>query len=102
LSPIVDAIRRKCGQSTVCLTPYAPGTTVVRGGTYYAFQKGNGVGEYGAELATRYFLEQSALIAGKQLPREPFKCGTPENARAWNALVDELFGVDLTPPCRAR
>lgn len=102
LGPINDAILAKCGQKTACLTPYAPGTTMVRGGTYYAFQEGNGVGEYAAELATRYFLEHRAIFKGKGRDKGWFKCGPAENAKAWKALVDEFFGADLTPPCGAK
>lgn len=99
LAPIADEILRTCGQKTACLAPYAPGTTMVRGGTYYAFQKGNGVGEYAAELATRYFTEHLLVLRGDRLKAAPFKCGPAENAKAWSALVDEFFGVDLTPAC---
>ena len=102
LTPIVDSILEKCGQNTGCLTPYAPGTTMVRGGTYYAFQKGNGVGEYAAELATRYFLEHQAILANKRYAKGTFKCGPAENAKTWKALVDEFFGVDLTGDCPAK
>lgn len=99
LTAIVDGILDRCGQKTACLAPYAPGTTMVRGGTYYAFQKGNGVWEYAAELATRYFQEHRAVLKGEKLAKAPFKCGPPENGKAWSALVDEFFGVDLTPAC---
>lgn len=99
LTSIVDGILDRCGQKTACLAPYAPGTTMVRGGTYYAFQKGNGVWEYAAELATRYFQEHRAILKGDRLAKPPFKCGPPENGKAWSALVDEFFGVDLTPAC---
>jgi len=102
LSPIADAILEKCGQKTACLSPYAPGTTMVRGGTYYAFQKGNGVHEYAAELGTRYFLEHRAILRGERHAKGSFKCGPPENARAWKLIADELFGVDLTPECGAK
>ncbi len=102
LGPISDAILERCGQKTACLAPYAPGTTMVRGGTYYAFQKGNGVGEYAAELATRYFLEHRAILEGKRYEKGTFKCGPAENAKAWKALVDEFFGVDLTPDCSTK
>lgn len=102
LTSTVDSILDKCGQNTGCLTPYAPGTTMVRGGTYYAFQKGNGVGEYAAELATRYFLEHQAILAGKRYAKGAFKCGPPENAKTWKALVDEFFGADLTGDCPAK
>jgi hypothetical protein len=102
LGPIAAAILDKCGQNSGCLAPYAPGTTMVRGGTYYAFQKGNGVGEYAAELATRYFLEHRAILAGTKYAKGTFKCGPPENAKAWSAIVDEFFGVDLTPECGAK
>lgn len=98
-----DAILAKCpGAKIACLKPYAPNDTTVRGGTYYAFQpnNGNGVHEYAAELAVRYWEEHSALLAKRRLSKPPFKCGPPENARAWKALVDEFFaGRDLTPGC---
>ena len=98
------AILEHCGAhpSLACLAPYAPNDTRVRGGTYYAFQPNNGVTvhEYAAELAVRYFKEQSELLAKGKLSRRAFKCGPPENARAWNALVGEFFaGRDLTPAC---
>lgn len=102
-----DAIVEKCrkarlAESITCLAPYAPGSTMVRGGTYYAFQpnNGNGVHEYAAELAVRYFREQREMLAAGKLARPAFKCGTAENARAWRALVDEFFGGrDLVPGC---
>ncbi len=92
----------KCKTDFSCLTPYAPNVTTVRGGTYYAFQPNNGetVHEYGAELAVRYWKEQTEMLAHHKLARPAFKCGPPENARAWQALVDEFFaGRDLVPPC---
>jgi hypothetical protein len=98
-----DAIVAKCGAAVRCLAPYAPGDTMVRGGTYYAFQPDNGetVHEYAAELAVRYYREQSEMQHRRKLSRRAFKCGPPENARAWSALVDEFFaGRDLVPPCR--
>jgi hypothetical protein len=100
LGGLYDGIVGRCGVRTACLAPYAPHSTTVRGGTYYAFQPGNGVGEYAAELATRYYIEQRAALAGKP-PARPFKCGPAENARAHALLADEFFGgVDHTPPCR--
>lgn len=98
LTPIYTAILAKCGQDTACLAPYAPARTIVRTGTYYAFDDDNDVREYAAELAIRYFVEHEAILAGA--PVEPFKCRTPENTRAWDALVTEFFRVDRTPPCR--
>jgi hypothetical protein len=99
-----DAILARCGPKLTnrCLAPYAPNDTVVRGGLYYAFQQNNGdpVHEYGAELAVRYWKEQSEMLAAGKLSRRAFKCGPPESARSWKALVDEFFGGrDLTPPC---
>lgn len=99
-----DAILARCGPKLTnrCLAPYAPNDTVVRGGLYYAFQQDNGdpVHEYAAELAVRYWKEQSQMLAAGNLSRKAFKCGPPENGRAWKALVDEFFGGrDLTPPC---
>jgi hypothetical protein len=97
-----DAIVKKCGTKVSCLDPYAPNTTKVRGGTYYAFQQnnGNGVHEYAAELAVRYWKEQTEMLRDKKLKKKPFKCGPVENARSWKKLVDEFFaGRDLTPAC---
>lgn len=102
-----QAILKKCGttgaKAVKCLAPFAPNDTKVRAtGTYYAFQPDNGdsVHEYAAELAVRYFKEQSAVRAGKKLQGKAFKCGPAENARAWNALVAEFFGGhDLVPAC---
>jgi GNAT superfamily N-acetyltransferase len=99
-----DAILARCGAAptTACLAPYAPNTTMVRGGTYYAFQHNNGdsVHEYAAELALRYFKEQREMRAAGALAGRAFKCGPAENARAWRALVDEFFaGRDLVPAC---
>ncbi|APR79400.1 Hypothetical protein A7982_04747 [Minicystis rosea] len=102
LGAIFDAIVARCGTRVSCLRPYAPGDTMVRGGTYYAFQPDNGesVHEYAAELALRYFIEQRAALAGEKPRKPPFKCGPEENRRAWAALIAEFFGgADATPPC---
>ena len=102
LSSDYAAIVHKCGTKLSCLAPFAPNKTVVRGGTYYAFQPNNGetVHEYGAELAVRYFDEQREMLASGKLGKLAFKCGPPENGRAWRALVDEFFaGRDLVPVC---
>jgi len=93
-----------CGPkpSMKCLSPYAPNDTTVRGGTYYAFQQNNGdtVHEYAAELAVRYFKEQREVLIRGKLARAAFKCGPPENMRAWQALVHEFFADrDLVPAC---
>jgi len=97
LGDVFDFIAKKCGTNTACLAPYTPGETMVRGGTYYSFQPGNGVGEYAAELASRYYLEQRAALRGLPKPKA-FKCGPPENARAWALMRDEFFaGVDAVP-----
>ena len=99
-----DAILAACGSkpSLSCLAPFAPNDTRVRGGTYYAFQQNNGdtVHEYAAELAVRYFKEQSEMLARGKLTQRAFKCGKAQNAQAWRALVDEFFGGrDLVPGC---
>lgn len=104
LKPDYESISKACGPkpSIACLTPYAPNDTRVRGGTYYAFQQNNGdtVHEYAAELAVRYYKEQSQMLAAGKLRKPAFKCGPSVNARAWNALVSEFFdGRDLTPEC---
>jgi hypothetical protein len=86
--------------STACLRPFAPGDTMVRGGTFYAFQPGNGVWEYAAELAIRYYREHRHILAKKPLAQRAFKCGPEPNGRMWQRLVDEIFGgIDLVPPC---
>ncbi|HZO14544.1 MAG TPA: hypothetical protein VFB62_14825 [Polyangiaceae bacterium] len=100
LTPIFDSIMQRCGANTGCLAPFAPGDTMVRGGTFYAFQPGNGVWEYAAELAVRYYQEHREIVAGRALAKRPFKCGPDENARAWRLFVDEFFGgIDATPSC---
>lgn len=97
-------VLKKCGvkPKLACLAPYAPNDTLVRGGTYYAFQQNNGdaVHEYAAELAVRYLKEQSQMLANGKLTRRAFKCGPAVNGRAWSALVSEFFdGRDLVPAC---
>ncbi|HSQ67707.1 MAG TPA: hypothetical protein VLM85_31065 [Polyangiaceae bacterium] len=103
------AILKRCGATKSppevahvgCLRPYAPNDTMVRGGTFYAFQPNNGesVREYAAELALRWYKEHRALWRKQPRPAA-FKCGPPENARAWDALVKEFFGgIDRIPPC---
>ncbi len=102
LRSIFDAIVKRCGTRVDCLRPYAPGDTLVRGGTYYAFQPDNGeaVHEYAAELALRWYREQRAAHRGEKLGRSPFKCGPDENRQAWAALAAEFFGgADAVPPC---
>ncbi len=102
LRPTFDAIVKTCGTRAACLGPYAPGDTMVRGGTYYAFQPNNGdaVHEYAAELALRYYRENRAAIRGEAPKKPGFKCGPAENRRAWEALRDEFFGgADRTPAC---
>lgn len=102
LRPTFDRIVQKCGTRVACLGPYAPNDTMVRGGTFYAFQPNNGdaVHEYAAELALRYYRENRAVIRGEALKKPAFKCGTAENRSAWDALRGEFFGgVDRTPSC---
>jgi hypothetical protein len=99
LSETFDRIVATCGTSIPCLAAYTPNDVIVRGGTYYSFQPGNGVREYAAELATRYYKEHRALQKAQRVGR-PFKCGPPENGRAWRAMVDAFFGgIDRVPPC---
>jgi hypothetical protein len=102
LGPTFDAIVKRCGTRIPCLAPYSPNDTIVRGGTYYSFQPGNGVREYAAELALRYVREQRAMLR-TLTPPKPFKCGPPENAAAWNAMRDAFFGgIDYVAPCGSR
>ena len=100
VGPIQDAIEKRCGTSTPCLAPYAPTSTIVRRGTYYSFQPGNDAHEYAAEVALRWYREQRAMLRGEKPVRPAFKCGPPENKRAWEAVVAEFFaGIDLVPAC---
>ena len=105
LGGIYEAIVARCKDKkgnplTPCLRPYAPNGTMVKGGTFYAFQPGNDVREYAAELAIRYFMEHRAAFSKRRDSKRPFKCGPPENASAWTLMVDEFFaGVDLIPAC---
>ncbi len=72
----------------------------MRGGTFYAFQPGNGPGEYAAELAVRHYREHRAVLRGEKLADKPFKCGPAPNGAAWKPFVDEFWaGVDRVPAC---
>ena len=103
LGSIYDRIVAKCGVAVKCLEPYTPDSIKVKGGTYYDFQPGNGVGEYAADIARRYSTEQRALLKKEKLVMKPFKCGNAENAKAWTLVVDEFFGgVDLVPACASK
>lgn len=94
-----DRLVAKCGTGLECLRRYAPELLQVKGGTWYAFMPGNGVQEYAADLAQRYFKEQREVMAGRPV-KAPFKCAAPENARAWSKLVQRFFGgVDRVPSC---
>jgi hypothetical protein len=102
LTALQDAIRRKCGARTACLAPYAPTSTIVRKGTYYAFQPGNDVREYAAEVAIRYYREERAVLRGDRPIKPAFKCGPPENKEAWEAIAKEFFGgVDVVGGCQS-
>jgi hypothetical protein len=103
LGPVVKKIVGRCGTDRNCLKPFAPRNVTVKGGTYYAFQPNNGdmSNEYAAELATRYFTEQSAALKGEVHAGGWFKCGPPESALAMKLLQDEFFaGFDATPICK--
>lgn len=104
LAPLYDGVVARCTQGgrlvTSCLAPFAPGDTMVRGGTYYAFQPGNGVWEYAAELAIRYYREHRAVLSGQPLGRRAFKCGPEPNPTAWRLLAAEFFGaIDRVATC---
>lgn len=102
LGPIYRRILVRCDvQDLKCLAPFAPDSIVVRGkgGTYYAFMPDNGVTEYAADLAKRYFVEQRTVQRGGTVAK-PFKCLTKENAEAWTLLAERFFGgVDRVPAC---
>jgi hypothetical protein len=100
LGSVQAAIERRCGARTACLAPYAPTATIVRNGTYYAFQPGNDAREYAAEVATRFYVENRAIALGLRPVTPAFKCGPTENRAAWDAIKGEFFnGIDLVPDC---
>ena len=100
LGPTYEKIVAQCKASTPCLAKFAPNDTKVKGGTYYAFQPGNDVREYAAELAVRYYKEQRGVLGMGPVVKTPFKCTGAENEKSWNAMVAEFFGgIDLTPTC---
>ncbi len=99
LGDIHHSIIERCGREAKCLEPYVQGWLKVRGKTYYAFMPGNGVEEYAADLAQNYLREQLTILTG-QTVKHPFKCGPPENAKAWKLIVDVFFaGIDRIPAC---
>ncbi len=100
LAKVQEDVIKKCGKDIACLTPYAPHDTIVKGGTYYAFQPGNGPWEYAAELAVRHFREHRAVLDKQKLAGKAFKCGPAPNGKAWQLFVDEFWaGLDLVPAC---
>ena len=100
LEPTYEKIVAQCKTSTTCLAKFAPNDTKVKGGTYYAFQPGNDVREYAAELAVRYYKEERGLLGMGPVVKMPFKCTGADNEKSWNAMVVEFFGgIDLTPSC---
>lgn len=100
LGEIFGAILAECTGHD-CFAAYAPHSSVVDDGTFYAFDPRTGdVREYAAELALRYLLEQERVLAGEGPIDPPFKCVTALNGVAWTRLTDTFFGgADLTPPC---
>jgi len=101
LRDVFERIVRRCGGDHGCLEPYAPDSATVSDGTFYAFDpRTRDVREYAAELALRWWLEQRAALGEDGGHGVPFKCATPENAEAWQLVVDEFFGgLDLTRRC---
>ncbi|MBN1960299.1 MAG: hypothetical protein JW841_05085 [Deltaproteobacteria bacterium] len=105
LTPFYTKIIKQCtirGRlSNDCLKPFAPGKTKVRGSVYYAFHPGEGVEEYGAELALRYYIEHREILLKRHNVKTPFKCINKTNEEAWGLLSKEFFAsVDKTDPCR--
>jgi len=99
LASVYQRIVERCGTKVKCLAPYAPDSIIVRGGTYYAFMPDNGVQEYAADVAKRWYVEHRLLRQGRKVSR-PFKCGPPENAEAWRLVAEEFFGgIDDVPAC---
>jgi hypothetical protein len=102
LGGVYRRIVARCGTAVACLGPYTPDDTRVRvkGGTYSAFMPDNGVTEYAADVARRWYVEHRAALAGRP-PQVPWRCRTPENDEAWRAVAAAFFGgIDLLPPCR--
>lgn len=100
LGGIFRTITARCHDHE-CFAAYAPHSTVVHDGTFYAFDHRTGdVREYAAELALRYFLEQRAALEAAPAFAPPFKCLTRLNRIAWDRLAEDFFGgFDHTPEC---
>lgn len=99
LGLLYDGIVEHCGDDVACLRNFAPGNTMING-TYYAFHSGEGVEEYAAELALRWYREHRQLVLEGRSVADPFKCRAPENAQAWERMVERFFGgIDLVPDC---
>ncbi len=106
LASLQDAIEHKCGDVTACLAPYAPTGTIVRRGTYYAFQPGNDVHEYAAETALRYYRENRAVDARRaagpagvqvRARREPPSLGgAPRRVLRWRGPRPTLLSARTT------
>ncbi|MGH7285458.1 MAG: hypothetical protein ACRELY_28385, partial [Polyangiaceae bacterium] len=100
LEPTYEKIVGLCKTNTACLSKFAPNDTKVKGGTYYAFQPGNDVREYAAELAVRYYKEERGMLGMGPVVKTPFKCTGAENEKSWDAMAVEFFGgIDLTASC---
>ncbi len=104
---IFNGIVNKCTnakgeRNTDCLSAYAPGRTKVYGKIYYAFHPEQGIGEYAAELAARYYSENLRIAQGKKPKGIAFKCKNQSNRILWDLLVAEFFSrVDLVGPCES-
>lgn len=99
LSSVYSRIEETCGHSNACLSSYAPNSTMASN-HIYAFHPDEGVAEYAAELALRYYREQRQVLLEGDMPSTPFKCQNAENREAWNLMRDQYFGgADAVAAC---
>jgi len=94
LSTDFKAIVKKCGTKS-CVSHRTHRTTPKSRptGTYYGVPTettANVVHEYAAELAVRYFKEQTEMLANGKLAAKAFKCDRPRTAEV-AGLVDEFL-----------
>ena len=101
-----DFAVQKCGVGIPCLTPFTPNETIVRGGTYYSYQPGNGVIEYAAErkivLATRHEDVMEVLKRDLDFLIAPVNAERMEQVNGPFILGMDRFGMEHIHPDELR
>ena len=77
LGTIHETILAQCSTRIACLTPYAPMPTMVRGGTYYAFQRTMAKRFMNTVPSSRHdIIANIAPFARRKAPRSPIQMRT--------------------------